>query len=331
MNLNQLQYGKESPSGTAVVATKRILGSMNYVPDQQAVIPADDIGKNVPGYRAVKGGKLVANSILIERGYFQILPLIFSLLLKGGITPAEQTTDQEDYLWAFDPDLTATGNTPDTITLESGDAGVQGFETEYVVFEKVKISGSVPQDGRDAPIKIDIDFFGKQNTKTTFTAAIAPPVVNEMSGFLTRLYVNDSWAAVGTTEKTNILRAFDIEIIGGFAPAFHGGQSLTFDAVVEGKKSILVTLTLDSGADAMALHDALGEVKFLKLLFEGPAIGTGDKHSLAIKFAGVVMDPKLNASYENDVPLTTVQLEGVYDPTGGKMFTVDVTTNSATI
>ena len=327
MLLEQLQYGAESTAGTAVAANKRILGKAKFAQDQQVTIPQDDIGKNVPGYRAVTGGKLVTNTIEVERGYFQLLPLVFSLLLEGGITAVEQTTDQDDYLWAFAQDLTATGNTPDTMTLEYGDLGVQGFEVEYVVFEKVKISGTVPQDGGDAAIKISIDFFGRQNTKTTFTAAIAAPAVTEMSGFLAQLYIDTSWAGVGGTEKTNLLRAFDIEIIGGFYPEFHGGTTLTFDAIGQGKPGILCTLT----AAAVALHDAMGTMQVVKLLLSGPAIGTGDPHSLAIAFSGIVMDPKLFASAEKDTSLTTVQFEGIYDPTGGKMFTVDVTTNSATI
>ena len=311
MILEQLQYGAESTAGTAVAATKRILGKVKFEQDQQVTIPQDDIGKNVPGYRAVTGGKLVTNTIEVERGYFQLLPLIFSLLLEGDITAVEQTTDQDDYLWAFAQDLTSTGNTPDTITLEYGDLGVQGFEVEYVVFEKVKISGTVPQDGGDAAIKISIDFFGRQNTKTTFTAAIAVPTVNEMSGFLTQLYIDTSWAGVGGTEKTNLLRAFDIEIIGGFYPEFHGGTALTFDTIGQGKPAILCTLTLDSGAAAVALHDAMGTMQVVKLLFSGPDIGTGDPHSLAIAFSGIVMDPKLFDSAEKDTSLTPVMFEGI--------------------
>jgi len=331
MILEQLQYGVEETAGTAVVATKRILGKIKHVLDQQVVLPQDDIGKNVPGYRAVTGGKLVTNTIEVERGYFQLLPLIFSLLLEGGITAVEQTAQQGDYLWAFSQDLTATGNTPDSITLESGDAGIQAFENEYVVFEKVKISGTIPQDGGDASIKISIDFFGRQNSKVTFTESIAVPTVTEMSGFLTQLYIDSAWAGVGGTLKANILRAFDIEIIGGFYPEFHGGTTLTFDTIGQGKPSLLCTLTLDSGAEAVALYDALGTMKVVQLVMSGPAIGTGDPHSLVIAFSGIVMEPNLFDSAEKDTSLTTVQFEAIYDPTGDKMFTVDVTTNSSTI
>lgn len=329
MGLEKVQYGKESTRGTAVAADTMILGEVKFTPDRTPVIPEDQIGLNVNGYRAVLGGKLVNNTLNIPRGYFQILPLLFSMFMKGNVTPAEQTTDQDDYLWDFTPDLDET-NAPDTITLEFGD-GVQAFENEYVMGEKLSISGTVPQEGGDAAVKLALDFFGRQNTKTTFTASLAKPVVNELSGYLARLYVDDTWAGVGTTEKTNILRAFDIEMIGGKYPQFHGGQVLTFDSFGEGKISGMCTLTLDTGTAAIALYDAIGTMKVFKLLLEGPAIGTGENHTLDLAFSGMIMDPKPGDSKDKETSLTTVQIEFVYDPTGDKIVVPKVITNVAAI
>ncbi len=332
MALEKVQIGVESPAahGTAVAADTMLLAKLKYAPDQAPVIPADDIGLNVNGYRAVLGGKLVTNTLEFERGYFQALPLLFSLLMKGGVTAAEKTVGKGDYEWDFTPDLDSS-NTLDSATLEFGDS-VQAFEDEYVTGEKLKISGSVPQSGGDAPVALSLDFFARQHTKTTFTPAIAAPVVNELSGFLTRLFVDPSWATAGTTEKTGILRAFDIEIIGGAYPQFHGGQALTFDDIAEGKKAILANFTLDNGADAMALYDALGTMKVFQLLLEGPEVASGgEKHSLTIQFSGIVMEPKPGDSKDQETSLTTVSIEGIYDPTGTKLLVPKVVTNVQTL
>jgi hypothetical protein len=329
MALERVQAGKEATRGTAVAADTVILGEVKYVPDRTPVIPADNIGLNVNGYRAVLGGKLVSNTLKISRGYFQILPLLFSLFLRGGVTATETTPSQGDYAWDFTPDLDST-NAPDTLTLEFGDSA-QAFEVEHVMGEKLTISGSIPQEGGDAPISLELDFFGKQNTKTTFTSSLEPPVVNEMSGFLTRLFFDDTWAGVGGTEKTNILRAFDIELIGGKYPEFHGGQVLTFDKFGEGKISGLATLTLDTAAAAIALHDAIGTMKVFRMLFEGPQIGTGVKHSLTLDFSGIVMEPKPGDSKDKETSLATIQIEFVYDPTGAKLMVPKVVTNVSAI
>jgi len=330
MGLERVQAGKETTRGTAVAADTMILGEVKFAPDVTPVIPLDNIGLNVNGYRAVTGGKLVTNTLNVPRGYFQILPLLFSLFLKGGVTAAEKTTGQGDYLWDFTPNLDGTTNAPDTVTLEFGDSA-QAFEVEYVMGEKLSISGSVPQDGGDAPISLSLDFFGRQNTKTSFTASLAKPVVNELSGYLTRLYVDDTWAAVGTTEKTSILRAFDIEMIGGKYPQFHGGTTLTFDSFGEGKISGMCTLTLDTAAAAIALYDAIGTMKVFNLLLEGPAIGTGKKHTLDLAFSGIIMEPKPGDSKDKETSLTTIQIEFVYDPTGAKIVVPKVITNVSAI
>jgi hypothetical protein len=329
MALERVQAGKEATRGTAVAADTVILGEVKYVPDRTPVIPADNIGLNVNGYRAVVGGKLVNNTLNIPRGYFQILPLLFSIFLKGGVTATETTPAQGDYAWAFTPDLDES-NTPDTITLEFGDS-VQAFENEYVMGEKLTISGSIPQEGGDAPISLALDFFGKQNTKTSFTGGLSLPTVNEMSGFLTRLFFDDTWAGVGGTEKTNILRAFDIELIGGKYPEFHGGQVLTFDNFGEGKIAGLATLTLDTGTAAIALHDAIGTMKVFRMLFEGPQIGTGAKHKLQLDFSGIVMEPKPGDSKDKETSLTTIQVEFVFDPTGAKIMAPNVVTSVSAI
>lgn len=329
MALERVQAGKETTRGNAVEADTMILGTVKYVPDVTPVIPQDNIGLNVNGYRAVTGGKLVPNTLDVERGYFQVLPLLFSLFLKGNVAPSEQTVGQGDYLWTFTPDLDST-NEPDTVTLEFGD-GEQAFENEFVMGEKLTISGTVPQDGRDAPVKLALDFFARQNSKTSFTAGLSKPVVNELSGYMTRLFVNDSWATVGTTEKTSILRAFDVELVGGKYPQFHGGQALTFDSFGEGKISGLCTLTLDTGAAAIALYDAIGTMKVFQLLFEGPAIGTGEKQSLTLQFSGAIMESKPGDSKEKETSLTTVSIEFMYDPTGDKILVPLVSTNVAAI
>lgn len=333
MALEQYQYGVENPAahGTAVAADSRFVGefSMGFVPDSQPIIPKDDLGLKVKGFRAVETtGKVVMGTLNIPRMYFQALPWVFSHLIKGGVTPAEQTTDQDDYLWSFVPSLTAS-NTLDSSTVERGDS-VQAFEIEYLMLDRAKFTITLPQDGGDAAVTFEAGFFGRQNTKTTFTASVAIPTVHELNSLLAKFYVDSSWATIGNTEKTGILRQIEIEILNGVYPPWNGG-SLLFGTPEEGLFSILWTLTLVNGAEAIALFDAKGDIKFVKMLLEGPAIGTGDNHSLDIQACVAVMEVIPGASKDKETSLTTVMLEGVYDPTGAAEFKVYCTTNVASI
>jgi len=106
---------------------------------------------------------------------------------------------------------------------------------------------------------------------------------------------------------------------------------LTFDKFGEGKISGLATLTLDTAAAAIALHDAIGTMKVFRMLFEGPQIGTGVKHSLTLDFSGIVMEPKPGDSKDKETSLATIQIEFVYDPTGAKLMVPKVVTNVSAI
>ena len=78
MQLSLVQYGVQSVFDTPVAATGKLLGKIEVKQDTTVTIPKDDIGLNVPGFRTVKGGKLVTNTIEIARAYYRALPMIFS-------------------------------------------------------------------------------------------------------------------------------------------------------------------------------------------------------------------------------------------------------------
>jgi len=148
---NIVQWGKETTAGTAVPADTILLGEAKPPMDRIITFPEDNTGTRLKNYRTAVYQKLVDGmSISVPHGYFQALPMIFSIGLKGGVTAVEQTTDQDDYLWTFTPSLTGA-NSPDTITLEVGD-DTQAYEIEHVMARSITISG---QTGQDAPVTIE--------------------------------------------------------------------------------------------------------------------------------------------------------------------------------
>ena len=322
MQLSLVQYGVQSAFDTPVAATGKLLGKIEVKQDTTVTIPKDDIGLNAPGFRTVKGGKLVTNTIEIARAYYRALPMIFSSLLTNDAVPVEDV----GFTWHFSPDFTHLGNTRSLYTIENGDLGIQGFENANVQFEKIKISGTIPQDGKDAPITISIDYFGKDSVKAVFTANIELPSVVELSAYLTKLYIDSSWDVVGTTLKSGLLRAFDIEIVGGAYPETHGGRD-TYDNIGEGTKSILINLTIDSGAESQDLMDHLGDTRAVKLEFPGPLIGVGVYHNLSIAANCAIMEVIPYKSQEKDTQLASVTLEGIVDIATEKVFEVDVVTD----
>jgi hypothetical protein len=328
---SKIQWGKESTRGTAVAATKYMLGKVPAVnTDRKPVVPEEDTGIRAPGVRSVIHQYLYNNTLTTEHGYFQQLPVLFGCGLKGGITPSEVTVSQGDYLWTFTPSLTAT-NSPDSLTIELGD-DTQAFEVEYCMFERIRISGQIAQSNDTSPVTVEADFFGRQLTATTFTGALSLPSTEPLNAKLSRFYLDTAWSGVGGTEKTNILRGFDIEIITGLHPKFNGSANKYFDSYGEGIISATAQFTFEGDSNANAIMTAQQAKTFqaIRLSILGSTIASGTPHSLKIDLGGVWEEVSPLGGEDRGNNLHTATFLPHYDSTGAKMIQVAVVTNLST-
>lgn len=333
--LTKLQWGKETAHGTAVAAdTILLIGEIPQVtPDRDPVMIQDDAGVRSDSVRASAriDNLLVKDSFTVPDAYFQILPILFSMGIKGGVTPAEQTSSQNDMLWTHTPSQTAT-NAPDSGTIEIGD-DIQAYEAEYMMIERINIAGVISQDLAPSPVVITVDWFGRQWTPAAFTGALTIPTTEEINAKLTRFFVDTSFAGLGGTEKTGLLRSFDIDILTGLHPKSQGGVNKYFDVHGEGKLKVISNLVLEGNSDAAAikvLSDA-GTKSFIQYSNTGSQIGSGDSQNLTIGVGGfwkTVIPLSANADGNN---LHSAVHEGTYDITGAQQFTALVTTNVASI
>jgi hypothetical protein len=328
---SKVLIGKENPAsqGTAVAATRLLLGKVPAVnSDRKPTIPDEDVGIRARGVRAIVHQYLYSNTLSTEHGYFQQMPLLFSSL-KGGVTPSETTPAQGDYLWNQTPSLVAgVSNAPDSFTIELGD-DVQAFEAEYAMFERIRISGQVAQGMEASPVNVEADFFSRQLTPTTFTPAIALPAAEPMNAKLSRFYLDTAWSGIGGTEKTNILRGFDIEILTGVHPKFSGSGYKYFNTHGEGLIMATANFTFEGTSVADAIFDAQQALTFqaVRLEIGGGAIGTGLNHRLRIDIGGVWESVSPLGGEDRGNNLHTATLIDYYDATGAKNLQVETVTN----
>ncbi len=326
---SKVQYGKEATRGTAVASTKIMLGKTPAVGnDRKPVIPDEDVGIRTNGVRSVIHQYLYNNTLTTEHGYFQQLPVLFGCGLKGGVTPSEVTVSQGDYLWTHTPSLTAA-NTPDALTIELGD-DQQAFEIEHCMFERIRLSSTISQGQDASPVTVEADFFGRQLTPTTFTGALSVPSAEPLNGKLSRFYLDTAWSGVGGTEKTNILRGFDIEIITGLHPKFTGSGNKYFDTYGEGQVMVTANFTFEGNSDANTIFNAQQANTFqvVRLQINGSTIASGTPHSLKIDIGGRWESVSPLGSEDRTDNLHTATLIGHYDSTGAKLLQVATVTNS---
>lgn len=281
------QYGKETTRGTAVAATKRWYGSANIPKDHELQHPEYALGvRAASGHTEIRQILADPVTLALDDGYYQALPVMFGTLLKGGVVATEQTATKGDYLWDFTPDLTTVGN-PDTITLQVGDND-QAYAIEYLMGKKLTLDFSL---GDDADMKLAEECFGRQVSKTTFTAAITAPTVTEpIVANTAQMWLDGTWATLGTTAKTGLLRGGSIEIGSGNHPKFlaaNGGK--TFYTHGEGDIYGACKFVFEGGADAVAIFDAYqaGTPKALRFKWTGNLIAAGAlAYSLTIDLYG---------------------------------------------
>jgi hypothetical protein len=184
---SKTQLGIEGTHGTAVAADTLLAGAEvpNVAPDRIATFPEDNLGVRSASSRVRIDQYLAQNSISIPHCYYQALPMMLSMAIKGGITAVENNTSEGDYLWPHTPSQTGS-NAQDSATIETGD-DAQAFEVEYCMFERIRMGGAVNQGAESSPVKFEGDYFGRQVTPTSFTGALSIPSMTDISAKLSRI------------------------------------------------------------------------------------------------------------------------------------------------
>ena len=321
----KIQFGKETTRGTAVAATRMFPGAVTVPADRKPTFPVDTIGSRVGVVRSVVN-QILADGIglSMEHSVFQMLPMLFSIGLKGNITASEVTPGQADYLWDFTPSLVAS-NAPDAVTLEFGN-DTQAYEIEYVMAKRYRISGAA---GEDAPVKIDADLFGKQITGTTFTS-LTPGTVEPIIANKTKMYLDSTWATLGTTVKAGLLRNWEIEILTGVHPVFDADGTLTMSTHGEGVLDAILTMTVENNALGDALWDDFraGTARAIRIITEGSQIGSGSNYSLTFDIYGKFEEAVPMGADADGNDLTTLVFRAMNDAQSTQhAFGVKVVTN----
>ncbi len=333
--LGKVQIGKESAlaHGTGVPATILLPIKQAAMPIDRKVTPIDyDIGKNVEVTHNLVQGRLVNDTLSWDQGAFQVLPYLLSGFFKGGVTPVEQTVDQDDYLWNHEPALDGTDNAQDSFTIERGDTQ-QAYEHNYSMFKRIKLASQVNQEGGENSVKLEADYFARENVISTFTNSLSPLPLTFMNGKLSQVYLDTLWADLGDTELAGLLRSWELEMLNGLHPRFNGGSVETFGDHEEGVFSFMLNLTLQRSSLTETLRAATGSTRAARLSITGPQIGTGDNHSVNFDLFGFIEDvvPLGSTDRVKSPNLDTVVLHGMYDAVSGKMIVPSVTTNVASI
>lgn len=315
----------EGTPGTAEAATEICYGTMSFEENRPIEQPDEDRGSLARNFANDFFTGNEENLTWTGDVNQRHIAWALAMAIRGNITPTQPdvTNEPNAYLWTFTPGLT-TANTPDiangidTFTFEYGD-NTQAYESEYCFATRLEISGAP-----NAPCKFTCDIVGRQRTDTTFTADLTAQSVQRMPFNLMKFYVDTTWAALGSAQKTATLKGFTWTLETMFKPRYTGDGNLYFSAVDEDKKAPELTLIYARGttSDAERTKFEGRTTTFIRLeLWGATEMDSGQSNPPYLVLDQAVRYTSWPMLGE-DQGLSTVEVtaEGQYDSTGAKMF-----------
>lgn len=266
--LRKLQLGQESTPGTPVAATT-IWRGMGTLEDSRPVeVVEESVGMLMPTNRSyIPSYEALLSMDSTPATFQQILHL-----LEAGIMTATPVQDGagSDYVYTYNFPTTAVP-TIKTYTIEGGD-NQQAEEMEYCFVETLTIEGNSAE-----AVMMAADWRGRQVTNTTFTGAIAIPAVEEILCSKGRLYIDDPSTGFGTTQISDTLLAFSLEVSTGLIAKYTIDGELYFSFAQSTRPEVTLNMTFEHNASAVAEKTEWrsNEARAVQLLFEGSAFATG--------------------------------------------------------
>jgi len=320
-----LQLGIESTKGTLVAAT-RVLPCQWNVEEAMTVYYSG----NPRGYRAPVGGgagtvlmRGMAASIETELNAEDILwPLMTGI--KGSVTPTGAGANKT---WLWEPELTTGIPTLQTATGEfiSSDGSTNHYygEAGHMMTDMLAISYR-----ENAPAVLRWRMFGRARQSGTPTGSLTEYSTREplVSGLLA-VYLDTSWAGLGGTQLTGVVRAADWECSTGLRPKFtadsRGDLDFTSYTVGDVISKLRMTFELDAVGAARIAAWRAQTPQYIRLKYTGNVIGSGVK---TVQVDGVYRfvsgsRPSIAAG-DNGIKVVSVDLETYLDTTPGKTLAI---------
>jgi len=251
--LTRAQYGVEATRGTAVAASKRLLGRIRATPHFETYRPDDEERNSLASFhrRTIVG----QHSTLEWEGSLTFEQIVN--FLSMGVKAEAITTPTNGVLtrdWTYEPTLTAV-NAQKAFTIEHGD-DIQAYRYVFTMAEQLEFTYAM-----NATLMARATLFARAYSQVSFTGAPTLATVEDAVTDKTKLYVDTTWAGLGTTELNAVLVNASLRLPTGLTRTKYADGSLEFSGFGESKRALEVELTLR--------HSAVGRDSFLERLDDG--------------------------------------------------------------
>ena len=320
--LRKFQAGFETTPGTAVAATAQLVGAASYTPEIEREFEAFPRGVRAP----VTGGGIAKSkgSLFSFSGNLSYEEILYPLA-SGLKAPA--ISGIGPYVHLFDQSLT-TIVAPKALTLEYviEDGTTKHFQREaaYCTTRSFEVGIAFNELAT-----VSFELFGRAEQTSTMTAALTPVTGRKLiPSNLFTIAIDDTWAGLGGTAKSTLIRAATLKITTGLEPDYtlDGRTDLDFTGLRYGMVDGALSMTLEHNADAATEIDKwrTGALRFVRLK------ATDGTKIVQFDMAAKYLSPP-SFSEDAGIEIATMELGLEYDATGAKAFVATITNSLAAL
>ena len=319
LNLRKTQIGRETTPGTSVPATALLLNTQFATTNNPAIhYPNQQRGLLAEEHAGVQLNRMIDHTWATELTYEQVL----YALNMGMMALVTGTGAGADKTWTFAPSPTGA-TVENAFTLEKRYTdGTTNFDFEY----PFTIAKTLKASGRENGIwTMSADLLSAREVTAAITAAIAAPAVWEPAVFnLSKVFIDTTWAGLGTTQVLGQVYGVDWEFDTGLERRFYADGQLHFSRRTRNKRQAKLSLMADFGTQAQAFRDAVESraVFYIRVECIGTVVAATNKK---IQFDGkYVVDPTGAIQENQGEDVMTIPLVSRYDTTGAQDVRVTV-------
>lgn len=317
--IEKLQIGMETTPGENVAATRVIAteGGGDYT----HTIEREEVNE-ISGVFVARDDVALVEIAEISVSHVADFEQILLPLLTGikEVTGTDTGTGGP-YLWEFEPDVSTVEDLASaTFEISYTDGTTRHLEEEFGFgtcrsFELALAFNSLAT--------LTAEYFGQAPASSTITPALAVEDRELLASNKFAVYIDDTWAGLGTTQISGLIRSATLSVTTGAEPNYtlDGSSSLTHSKIRRGMLSAELSMTMEVDA-AFATELAkfkAGDLRFYRLEATG-----ADGRVLEIDVAGrYITSP--DYSVDDTMRLADLTLAMRYDPIAAKALRVGVT------
>lgn len=323
--LRKLQVALETTPGTPVAATRVLRGAGRLTEKRETYRT-----EYPHGVRAAAGGAGVITRQWTEWEWESELALEeVGWWLQSGIRQITPTGSSDPYTWTWEPDLGSAGLSVQTISLEYVES--DGTTNHYTAAAAYGVTTQVSFDvgtEKVASVKASGQARARQSTAPSTSAA---PVSSRtlLPGPLFKVWWDNSWTSLGTTQLAGVVREAKVEIKTGWEPAWtlDGRADLDWTHPQPGLIDVSVDLTmeLDAVGAARIANWRANDLAFVRLA-AAPSANREFRLDLSAR-----LGDDLSFGEEGEVTTVSLKLGGVYDATSQKLLSIQVKNGSSSL